>query len=198
MACSTAAAHQPIVPSHCSGHFIGRTCAFALALVATLACAQTNYEGLWWASPASSESGWGINFAHQGDVIFATWFTYDANGKGWWLSMTAPKTANGVYAGTLYETRGPAFSATPFNPSGVTLNAVGSATITFTDAGNARFDYTVNGLHQTKSITREVYGTLPTCTFAGLADLSQATNYQDLWWAAPGGSESGWGINLTQ
>ncbi|MGH8802665.1 MAG: hypothetical protein ACREX6_10295, partial [Casimicrobiaceae bacterium] len=23
-------------------------------------------------------------------------------------------------------------------------------------------------------------------------------NYQDLWWAAPGGSESGWGINLTQ
>ena len=34
-----------------------------------------NYEGLWWRSPAGSESGWGINFAHQGDVIFATWFT---------------------------------------------------------------------------------------------------------------------------
>jgi hypothetical protein len=28
-----------------------------------------NYEGLWWASPAESESGWGINFAHQGDLI---------------------------------------------------------------------------------------------------------------------------------
>ena len=24
-----------------------------------------------------AESGWGINFAHQGDVVFATWFTYD-------------------------------------------------------------------------------------------------------------------------
>jgi hypothetical protein len=34
-----------------------------------------NYQGLWWKSPAGSESGWGINFAHQGDVIFATWFT---------------------------------------------------------------------------------------------------------------------------
>ncbi|MGE5089613.1 MAG: hypothetical protein ACM3QY_10845, partial [Candidatus Levyibacteriota bacterium] len=55
--------------------------------------AAANYEGLWWAAPAGSESGWGINFAHQGDVIFATWFTYDATGKAWWLSMTALKTA---------------------------------------------------------------------------------------------------------
>ena len=52
-------------------------------LVASLACAQTtpNYQGLWWNAPAASESGWGINFAHQGDVIFATWFTYDLTGK---------------------------------------------------------------------------------------------------------------------
>jgi serine protease len=41
--------------------------------------------GLWWAAPAGSESGWGINFANQGNVIFATWFTYDATGKAWWL-----------------------------------------------------------------------------------------------------------------
>ena len=52
-----------------------------------------NVQGLWWADPAGSESGWGINFAHQGDVIFATWFTYDATGKAWWLSMTANKIA---------------------------------------------------------------------------------------------------------
>ena len=39
-----------------------------------------------------SESGWGINFAHQGDVIFASWFTYDMTGKGWWLVMTANNT----------------------------------------------------------------------------------------------------------
>ena len=35
----------------------------------------TNFGGLWWNSPAGSESGWGINFAHQGDQIFASWFT---------------------------------------------------------------------------------------------------------------------------
>ena len=46
-----------------------------------------NYEGLWWNAPAGSESGWGINFAHQGNVIFGTWFTYDTAGKGWWLTL---------------------------------------------------------------------------------------------------------------
>ncbi|HET7260338.1 MAG TPA: S8 family peptidase, partial [Casimicrobiaceae bacterium] len=47
---------------------------------------EANYQGLWWASPAGSESGWGLNVAHQGNVIFATWFTYDASGKALWLS----------------------------------------------------------------------------------------------------------------
>src|SRR5215471_9867997 len=53
-----------------------------------------NYTGLWWADPAGSESGWGINFAHQGDTIFATWFTYDSTGAGMWLVMTATKVDN--------------------------------------------------------------------------------------------------------
>ena len=82
--------------------------------------AVSNFEGLWWNSPAGSESGWGINFAHQGDIIFATWFTYDLTGKAWWLSMTASKTANNTYAGTLYQTHGPAFNAMPFSPAALT------------------------------------------------------------------------------
>ncbi len=48
-----------------------------------------NYQGLWWKSPGGSEDGWGINFAHQGKTIFGTWFTYDATGKGWWLTLIA-------------------------------------------------------------------------------------------------------------
>ncbi|MDE2210773.1 MAG: hypothetical protein KGJ99_13690 [Betaproteobacteria bacterium] len=158
-----------------------------------------NYQGLWWAAPAGSESGWGINFAHQGDIIFATWFTYDTTGKAWWLSMTATKTAPGVYAGTLYQTHGPAFNAMPFDPTKVTRMAVGSASLTFTDANDALFAYTVNGVAQSKTLTREVFGaSVPVCTFGETSSLTLATNYQDLWWAAPAGSESGWGINLTE
>ena len=143
------------------------------------------YQGLWWNAPAASESGWGINLAHQGDTIFATWFTYDTAGKAWWLSMTAAKVAWNAYSGTLYETRGPAFNATPFNPALVTRTAVGTGTLTFADSSNGSFAYTVNGVTQTKAITRQVFGPLPVCTFGVQQDLAAATNYQDLWWAAP-------------
>jgi hypothetical protein len=162
----------------------------------SVAAAVVNYEGLWWNAPAESESGWGINFAHQGDIIFASWFTYDLTGKGWWLVMTAPKTATNTYSGTLYQTMGPAFNAVPFNPMQVTATQVGTGTLSFSDANNGTFAYTVNGISQTKNITREVFGPLPTCTF-GAGNLAAATNYQDLWWAAPAGSESGWGVNFT-
>jgi hypothetical protein len=156
-----------------------------------------NYEGLWWKSPAESESGWGINLAHQGDVIFATWFTYDPTGKAWWLSMTANRTADNAFAGALVQTHGPAFSAVPFNPSAVSATPVGTGTLTFGDAGNGTFAYTVNGVSQSKAITRQVFGTLPTCTFGAETDLTRAANYQGLWWAAPAGVESGWGVNFT-
>jgi len=165
---------------------------------ASVNAVPVNYEGLWWASPAMSESGWGINFAHQADTIFASWFTYDSTGKGWWLVMTAPKTAQNTYSGALYTTTGPAFDSVPFNPAQVVATQVGTGTLTFNDANDGTFIYSVNGTMQGKAITRELLGAgpLPTCA-AATGSLAAATNYQDLWWAAPAGSEMGWGINLT-
>jgi len=158
------------------------------------------YEGLWWNSPGGSESGWGINLAQQGDTIFASWFTYDLMGKAWWLVMSANKTAPNNFAGTLFQATGPAFDAVPFPPigsAGGTIGAaVGSGTLTFSDVNNGSFAYTVNGVSQTKPITRETFGPLPACPFGVQPNLALATNYQDLWWNAPAGSEAGWGINL--
>jgi len=163
---------------------------------ASVNAATVNYEGLWWASPAMSESGWGINLAHQSDTIFASWFTYDTTGKGWWLVMTAPKTAPNTYSGALYTTTGPAFNSVPFNPAQVTPAQVGNGTLTFSDANNGTFTYSVNGTQQAKAITRELFGPQPSCS-AAAGNLAAATNYQDLWWASPAGSESGWGVNIT-
>lgn len=156
-----------------------------------------NYQGLWWKSPAGSESGWGVNLTHQGDTLFATWFTYDTDGRGMWLVMSnGERTGAGTYSGALYRTTGPAFSANAFNPAQVTVTAVGSATFTFTDSGNGTFAYVVNGVSQSKAITRQVYSTpVPECTAGGAHGASP--NYQALWWASPMGSESGWGINVT-
>jgi hypothetical protein len=166
--------------------------------VQVIAAGPPNYQGLWWASPAGSESGWGINLAHQGDTIFATWFTYDQSGTAWWLTMTAQQTLTGAYSGTLYQNTGPPYNSATFNPALVTSTVVGTGTLTFTDLNDGTFNYTVNSTTQTKNITRQVFGKLPTCTFGILTDLTLAYNYQDLWWAAPAGSEPGWGVNLTQ
>ncbi|HKP67156.1 MAG TPA: hypothetical protein VJX31_11065 [Casimicrobiaceae bacterium] len=156
-----------------------------------------NYQGLWWAAPAGAESGWGINFAHQGNTIFATWFTYDASGKAAWYVMTAQKTGAGTFAGSMYQTNGPAFNAVPFDPAGVTAIAVGTGTLAFSSATAGTFTYTVNGITQAKAIVPQIFGPAPMCVFGAQPDLSKATNYQDLWWASPAGSQSGWGINLT-
>jgi hypothetical protein len=157
--------------------------------------APANYQGLWWNSPPGSEPGWGINFAHQGDIIVATWYTYDASGKGRWLVATTNKTAEGVYSGTIYQTEGPAFSDIPFDPARVSAAPVGQATLTFRDLDNATLRYSVREERDTKYITRAVFGPLPACASASPAELAAATNYTDLWWV-PGGAESGWGINL--
>ncbi|HEX8740917.1 MAG TPA: hypothetical protein VF925_12340, partial [Casimicrobiaceae bacterium] len=121
---------------------------------------------IWWASPAGSESGWGINLTQEGNAIFGTWFTYDVDGTPLWLSVTAtpasggvltPQGAPAVWTGQLVRTRGPAFSAVPFDPSLVTRSVVGTATFTFSDGANGTFAYTVNGVSQVKSFTREVF-----------------------------------------
>jgi hypothetical protein len=166
------------------------------AASAGLAAAGVQAGGLWWNAPTMSESGWGINFANQGNVIFATWFTYDLIGKRWWLSMTANKTGTSpdTYAGQLIEAHGPAFSAMPW--SAVTRMVVGSGTLTFNDLNRGSFTYVVNGTQQTKAITRQAFGPPPSCIYEAQPNFASATNYQDLWWVAAD-AEDGWGINLT-
>jgi hypothetical protein len=131
---------------------------------------------------------------HEADTVFASWFTYDVNGRGLWLVMTAEMTAQNTYSGTLYRTQGPPFNAEPFDPSKVVRTEVGTGTLILADADNGDFVYTVNGVAQAKFITREIFGPMPTCIFGAQSNPASATNYQDLWWAT---SEPGWGINLS-
>ena len=125
--------------------------------------ANPNYQELWWASPPGSESGWGVNVTHQGDILFATWFTYDATGKPQWLVMSeGARNASGAYTGTLYRTTGPAFSASPWDPSQVHVTPAGTATFTFNGLYNGTFVYTLDGVTQSKPITRQYFASPPT------------------------------------
>ena len=159
---------------------------------ATLAGTALNLQGLWWAGEA--ESGWGLNIAHQGDILFTTWFTYDTDGSAMWLvASDMRKTSGNTFAGTLQRTTGPAFSSEPFDASAVTRSNVGTATLTFTDANTGRFDYIVNGVARSKEITRLVFdpARVPVCVSGG----SGTPNLQDLW-IAPDPAQQGWGLNV--
>jgi hypothetical protein len=79
-----------------------------------------------------------------------------------WLVGTASKTAPGVYTVTqLGRLTGPPFNTTPFPPLGSAMGPVvaivGSASFTFTDGNDATFAYTVDGVTQSKAITRQVF-----------------------------------------
>ena len=152
-----------------------------------------NYQGLWWRSPAGSENGWGVNITHQGQILFGTWFTYDTDGTGMWLVMPTSTRAGDSWTGELYRTTGPGFSVSPWAGT-VGATPMGSATFTFTDSNNGTFAYVVNGVSQSKPITKQVFSIVPSCV-AGVPH-APAPNYQALWWASPPGSENGWGLNI--
>ncbi len=156
-----------------------------------------NFQGLWW---IAQESGWGINLAHQGDIIFATWFTYGADNKSQWYTIRAQKAGNSVFSGPVSTFTGPPFNSVPF-PANVNVKTeVGTATITFAgDGKSAAFNYTVNGITQTKQIVPQQFAPgvpIPACVWGAQPDLTLATNYQDLWWVT-NGDEAGWGVNFT-
>ncbi len=160
----------------------------------SLNAASANYTALWW-NP--SESGWGINFDHQGDILFGTLFIYDANHNPLWLVMSDGERQAGAqtFTGALYQTTGPAFNANPFTPIGsANVTQVGTMTVAFTSADTASLSYSVNGTNVTKAIQKQVYGAQAADCQPTTASRAGLTNYQDLWWNP---AESGWGINVT-
>ena len=152
-----------------------------------------NYTSLWW---DPEESGWGINFSQQGDIVFGTLFTYDASGQPMWLVMSDGRKQPGrVFSGALYRTTGPAFNAQPFTPVGPgNLTQVGTMTVGFADQF-AALAYTVNGVTVNKTLRRQAFAAerAPSCHDS--LSTSAPGSFQDLWWN-PG--ESGWGVNFAQ
>lgn len=201
-----------------------RLLALACALLLPLAALAQNsymaypagtapsYEGLWW---NAAESGWGVSVAHQGDVLFAVWYTYDHDGSPLWLvmpdaalvdqnemdmmgmmemSMMGMNRGAPTYTGTLYRTTGPAFSAATFDRRAVGVTPVGMGTFQFKGADSGVFAYTVGDHSSAKDISRMAFASsMPTCAIGGSAKASGPVNYQDLWWRA---DESGWGVNI--
>ena len=149
-----------------------------------------NYTDLWW---NAAESGWGINLNHQGSIVFATLFTYDARGAPMWLVLSnGERQGDGSFEGILHRTSGPPFDAQPWSP--VAQAEVGRMRLAFSGSGTGRLTYTVDGVAVGKDIERLRYSARETTCSWSAFDRFLATNFQDLWWNP---DESGWGLNLT-
>jgi len=130
------------------------TCTFTTASRAS----ATNYQDLWY-NPA--EAGWGINFTHQGTIIFATLFTYASNNHGMWLVATMNRQTDGSFSSDLLRTAGPAFNTVPWTPTTVTHATVGTMRVAFSDGITGTLTYSVDGTQVVKPIQRQVFGTAP-------------------------------------
>ena len=112
-----------------------------------------DFTDLWW-NPG--ESGWGLNLIqHANGIIFAIWYTYDANGKMTWYHVPSGTWSDSMtYTGTLYAVAGPAFNASSFNASQVKRTAVGQATLHFSSSGSGTWSFSIDGVSGTKNIQR--------------------------------------------
>jgi hypothetical protein len=110
---------------------------------------------MWWGGPA--QNGWGVNIAQQGRVLFPVWYTYDAAGKAIWFGVPGGTWSGSTYTGDIYTVNsspwlGVSYVATQFNPA-----KVGTMVLSFVDQSTATMTYTVNGVTQTKFLTRQPY-----------------------------------------
>ncbi|HUJ00928.1 MAG TPA: hypothetical protein VLY46_11865, partial [Usitatibacter sp.] len=115
-----------------------------------------DYTDLWW---DPNESGWGLSIAqHPSHMIFAAWFTYGSDGNPIWYTLPSGTwTSPTTYTGSLYSASGPAANG-PFDSTQVVVTPpVGTATLSFSDASDGTLSYTVNGVSDSKPITRQPF-----------------------------------------
>ncbi len=150
------------------------------------AVGPNDYNDIWWGGPA--ESGWGMTIAQKGLQQFNAFYVYDASGKPIWYVMSGGTWNQDFtrFTGAIYQPTGSLFSA--YDARRWQIGAsIGTGTLTFTDANNAVFDYTLNGVTAKKNITRFIYGT---------PDAAPKITVKDIWWG--GEAENGWGVAIAQ
>jgi cyclophilin family peptidyl-prolyl cis-trans isomerase len=154
-----------------------------LVIVRAATALSTNYQGLWW---NANESGWGMSLTQHGDIIFSAIYTYDTAGLPTWYVITnCPVTSTGC-TGDIYRVHGGTAPTTAWTGAGRVLTKVGTGTLVFSDSSAGTFDFTIDGIVGSKSITQQVFATGTT---------APSIDYTDLWWNE---NESGWGVSLTQ
>ena len=173
----------------------------SIALIATSllgfglpALAQTPSQVGFWYKP--TEPGWGVSIQQQGTSTFAVWFTYDAQAKPIWYTLSCTFATN-VCAGDLYTGRGLPLAQITAGANLVAEKA-GTGAMTMTGSGKLNLSYTIGAITQTKTDLEAqnfvAAASIPVCQLQG-GSRAGAANFTDHWWG--GASRSGWGLQIS-
>ncbi len=113
-----------------------------------------DHSGLWW---VPSEPGWALGVWHgPTNIVFASWFVYDASGNPTWYTLEAQATGNDAsyYRGPVYKTRGPYFGGA-FDPARVSYVTAGTGSLDFYNSNGLVFNYTVDGVTGIKYLSTQ-------------------------------------------
>jgi hypothetical protein len=114
------------------------------------------YTGQW---IKADEDAWGLtvlmNFPGDSRYIFVPWYTYDSSGKAsWYIFQGNVWSVNDKISADVYRYTGPAWGVMPYDNNRIAKNKAGTATLTFTSATAAQFQYNVEGASRTINLTK--------------------------------------------
>ncbi len=164
-----------------------------LLMLSPLSRAQTDPVNLTAIFFDEAQPGFGVNVTHQGSVLFVAWYTYNSNGEVQWLTMGATRQEDGSYSGSIDTFTGLPFNTINGSQAFTGVQPAGQGRITLREDGRIDFNYTVNGITQTKALQRFDFAEKPPVCGFTTGSRAGATNYTDIWWNS---SESGWGLTL--
>jgi hypothetical protein len=149
------------------------------------------HTGLWY---QPGQAGWGLSITRQGETLLPIWFTYGSDGQPLWLLVSgAALQPDGSYAGDLIRYTGVPLAAIN-GPASTGSRVVGRARFSSLPDGRLRFESSVDGFTQTRTLQRFAPGPLPVCALA-TGSAEAARNLGDVWWNP---AEPGWGLHLTE
>ena len=127
----------------------------AIAALTPAAARAQDYTDIWW-NAGGTESGWGVNFVQNEDIIYATFYIYDVNRQPIWYSAAMTRTGSGAYAGPLYQTAG-SFFGNAWNPAEHPAAAlVGSSTFTPSTTTTGTLNYSVTTGPNTGAASKQI------------------------------------------
>ena len=137
---------------------VATSCIVCMGIAQSQAASGYDLGDMWW-NPA--ESGWGIDFIQQKDVVVATLYVQGPDSKPEWYTSAlrfgglSAQTHEMTYSGDLYEATGTRYGITPYALAGV--RRVGSITVVAPTMTTATLTYSIDGVEATKSIRRYTF-----------------------------------------